>query len=148
MFVRLQSEIFNAGDELNAFTAQQHQLGAVATFTGLVRSTDEHPIDSLTLEHYPPLAQKQLEDIALDAIARFELIDVGIIHRFGEMKPADPIVQVMAISLHRQAAFDAASYVMDYLKINAPFWKKEKYAENEAWVDAHIKDDLAINKWK
>lgn len=148
MRVCLQQEPFDPGGETNAFLERAAGAGAAVSFTGLVRSTPTDPIHSLTLEHYPELAQRQLERLASDAMARFGLLDATIIHRYGTLAPGEPIVQVMALALHRQAAFDGANFIMDTLKTDAPFWKKEMRADGEAWVEARASDDEAAARWK
>lgn len=147
MSVRLQSAPFDPGAEANAFLARVDGGGAAVTFTGLVRSTPQDPVSSLTLEHYPELAQKQLEALRDKAVSRFGLLDAEIIHRFGTLFPSDPIVQVMTLALHRQAAFDGANFLMDTLKTTAPFWKKEERPQGAAWVDARDSDDEATSRW-
>ena len=148
MFVRLQSEPFDPGAEANAFLKGREAAGAFVSFVGTVRSTPENPIETLTLEHYPALAQKQITRFADKAMARFDLIDIGVIHRFGTMAPGDVIVIVLALSAHRQAAFDGANYVMDWLKTDAPFWKRETGPDGESWVAAKDVDDAAREKWR
>jgi molybdopterin synthase catalytic subunit len=148
MFVRLQSEPFDPGVETNAFLKDRETAGALVSFVGTVRSTPERPITSMTLEHYPALAQKQITRFAKDALDRFGLIDIGVIHRFGTMRPGEVIVIVLALSAHRQAAFDGASYVMDWLKTDAPFWKRETGPNGATWVAAKAEDEDARNKWK
>ncbi len=106
----------------------------MVSFVGTVRSTPEVPVESLTLEHYPALAQKQIERFADEAVTRFGLVDLGVIHRFGTLRPGEVIVMVLALAGHRQAAFDGASYVMDWLKTDAPFWKRETGPEGARWV--------------
>ncbi len=146
--VKLQSEIFNPGDESNQFIKQADGGGAAVTFTGLVRSLADNPIKKMTLEHYPALAQKQLENMAQTALERFGLIKVKVIHRYGAMYPNEPIVQVMSLSAHRQAAFDGANFIMDWLKTDAPFWKFEEGENGAEWVAAKTVDDNAKDKWK
>ncbi|MBU1175882.1 MAG: molybdenum cofactor biosynthesis protein MoaE [Alphaproteobacteria bacterium] len=148
MFVRLQSEPFDPGAETNAFLAGRAEAGALASFVGTVRSTPERPIRTMTLEYYPALAQKQITRFAQEAIDRFGLIDIGVVHRFGTMRPGEPIVIVLALSAHRQAAFDGAAYVMDWLKTDAPFWKREIGPDGEAWVAAKDEDDAARDRWR
>lgn len=145
--VTIQADIFDAGALVNQFTQNMPEAGAVATFTGLVRSTPHKPIDALSLEHHPTMAQKQIERFAQEAMDRFDLIAIHVVHRFGEMKVGEPIVQVMAASSHRQAAFDGANYVMDWLKTDAPFWKKEIGPHGTDWVDARDTDETAKQKW-
>lgn len=148
MFVRLQHEPFDPGAETNAFLKGRGDTGALVTFTGTVRSTPDKPVETLTLEHYPELAQRQIEKIAAAALERFALADVGVIHRFGAMRRGEVIVIVMALAAHRQAAFDGANYVMDYLKTDAPFWKQEQRPEGTDWVDAREADDNARDRWE
>lgn len=148
MRVRLQAEPFDPGAESNSFIARTEGAGASVTFTGLVRSTPDDPVEELTLEHYPELARRQLEKLALAAVARFGLVDADIIHRFGTLRPGEPIVQVMTLAPHRQAAFEGASFIMDTLKTDAPFWKKERRGEREDWVEARASDDEAAARWK
>lgn len=147
MFVRLQTEPFDAGTETNAFLDGRTAAGGLVTFVGTVRSTPNNPVDVLTLEHYPAMAQAQIERFARAAMERFDLIDIGVIHRFGALPKGDVIVMVLALSEHRQAAFDGANYVMDWLKTDAPFWKRETGPEGEKWVDARHSDDAARDRW-
>lgn len=148
MFVRLQSEPFDPGAEINAFLAGREDTGALVSFTGTVRSTPDRPVETLTLEHYPGLAEQRIEAIATEAMGRFDLTDLGIIHRFGSLSRGEPIVLAMALAAHRQSAFDAANYVMDFLKTDAPFWKKEAGPDGEKWVVARAEDDAARARWK
>lgn len=148
MFVRLQAEPFDPGSEITQFLNGRADTGALVTFTGTVRSTPDKPVETLTLEHYPALAEKQIARFAEEAMSRFALADIGVIHRFGEMKRGDVIVMVLALSAHRQAAFDGANYVMDWLKTDAPFWKREAGPDGEAWVEAKAADDSAKTKWQ
>jgi molybdopterin synthase catalytic subunit len=147
MSVTLQSKPFDPGALFNTFLKASHGVGAAVTFTGLVRSTANDPITSMTLEHYPALAQRQLEDLRAMAIKRFELLDAQIIHRFGKLYPGEPIVQVMTLAPHRQAAFDGANFIMDTLKTTAPFWKKEEGPDGTKWVEAKESDDKATARW-
>ncbi len=149
--VRLQKEIFDPGQENAAFlkaTNKTGAAGAMVTFTGLVRSSPQAPIISLTLEHYPPLAQAQLERFAQTALERFGLLALSLIHRFGAMKPGEPIVQVMSLASHRRAAFAGNEFVMDFLKTDAPFWKKELSENGQSWVAAKTDDDKARARWQ
>jgi len=145
--IRLQEQAFDPGAETNAFRRGTTGSGAMVTFTGLVRSTAEAPIETLTLEHYPELAEAQLTDIATRAAGRFGLSAVSVIHRYGTMRPDEVIVQVMTLAPHRRAAFEGAEYVMDYLKTDAPFWKKETTPEGSRWIGATSADDKARNRW-
>ena len=147
MGVRVQERAFDAGAELNAFSELNEGAGAVVTFTGLVRSTASDPIESLTLECYPELALNQIGAITAEAHARFGLLDEMVIHRYGVLKPGEPIVQVMTLAPHREAAFEAAQFLMDYLKTDAPFWKKEAAGGETRWVEARGEDDEARARW-
>jgi len=152
--IRLQREIFDPGAESNAFLQAANSAnatnaaGAAVTFTGLVRSLPDEPIISLTLEHYEPLARRQLSRIADDAVERFDLLAITIIHRFGHMLPGQPIVQVMTLGAHRRAAFEGAEFVMDFLKSDAPFWKKQLSKTGQTWVEATSADDRARDRWQ
>lgn len=151
---------FNVDEEVNQVLKGRRDIGAVVTFTGLVREMTKSengplPIISMTLEHYPSMTEKALTDIANSAMDRWPLDECMIIHRVGQLKPADRIVMVATFSSHRGAAFAAAEYIMDYLKTKAPFWKKEALKSNdknpesnqEKWVDARDSDDDALKKW-
>lgn len=147
MSVRLQQAPFDPGAEANTFLDASAGAGAAVTFTGLVRSRPDDPVSSLTLETYPELAVAQIGKAIAEAVTRFGLIKATVIHRHGRLRPGEPIVQVMALAPHRQAAFDGASFLMDYLKTDAPFWKKEATPDGERWVDAKQADDEARAKW-
>jgi molybdopterin synthase catalytic subunit len=148
MWVRIQQEPFDPGALSNQFFNADGAFGASVTFTGWVRSTLDKPIEALILEHHPSMAQKQIERFAREALERFELNDIAVVHRFGELKVGEVIVQVMAAAPHRQAAFDGANYVMDWLKTDAPFWKKEVTSKGADWVSHRAADDLARERWK
>lgn len=147
MGVTLQSEPFDPGTLFNVFLTTSRGAGAAVTFTGLVRSTSDDPIISMTLEHYPALAQRQLETLREQAVERFSLLDAEIIHRFGKLYPGEPIVQVMTLAPHRQTAFDGANFIMDTLKTTAPFWKKEEGPHGARWVEAKDSDEAATTRW-
>lgn len=147
MSIRIQEAAFDPGAELNAFAELTEGAGAVVTFTGIVRSAPGDPIATLTLECYPELALNQIGTIVAEAHSRFALLDEIVIHRYGTLKPGEPIVQVMTLAPHRQAAFEAAQFLMDYLKTDAPFWKKEATSSGEHWVDAKDADDEAKARW-
>jgi molybdopterin synthase catalytic subunit len=138
---------FDPGALLTEFQANQPDAGAAVTFTGIVRSTPEHPINALLLECYPDLAHNEIATIRDGALARFGLIDAAILHRYGRLVPGEPIMQVMTLAHHRQAAFDGAQYLMDYLKTDAPFWKQEENASGTEWVEAKPADDAARDRW-
>jgi len=148
VLVRLQADPFDPGEETNDFLSDLAGDGAAVTFTGLVRSTPEHPVDLLVLEHYGPLAEKQMRNIAEEAARRFGLSAITIIHRYGEMIPNEPIVQVMAASPHREAAFQGAGFVMDWLKTDAPFWKREDGPDGSVWVETRDQDENARKFWE
>lgn len=147
MSIRLQHAAFDPGGETNAFLAQAGGAGAAVTFTGLVRSRPDDPIGTLTLECYEDLAQNQIAQMVARATARFELIKVAVIHRYGALQPGEPIVQVMTLAPHREAAFKGAEFLMDFLKTDAPFWKKETTPAGERWVEATAEDDSARDRW-
>lgn len=125
MAILIQTEPFDPGDEFNTFLANSDSAGGGVTFTGLVRSDPHDPITALTLECYPELARNQIATIEAEAVARFGLIRVTIIHRYGRLLPNEPIVQVMTLATHRATAFEGAQFLMDYLKTDAPFWKRK-----------------------
>lgn len=147
MSVRLQEASFDPGAESNAFLAASAGAGAAVTFTGLVRSRPDDPVSTLTLECYPELAEVQIGRAIAEAVVRFGLIKASVIHRYGQLHPGEPIVQVMTLSPHREAAFQGAEFLMDYLKTDAPFWKKEATPDGDRWVDAKQADDEARAKW-
>jgi molybdopterin synthase catalytic subunit len=146
--VRVQSGDFDAGVEMARLRAGDARVGAVATFVVTVRDmNDASQVSTLTLEHYPGMTEKALEDIVAQARARFDVYDVLIIHRVGELKPTDQIVLVVVTSAHRGDAFDACRFLMDYLKTRAPFWKKEQTPQGARWVEARASDDEAAARW-
>lgn len=149
MAVRLQSEPFDLGAEVARLSAGREGVGAVVTFTGLCRDRADSgaPLEALILEHYPEMAQEELERIEADARARWPLVDALLVHRHGRIRPGEPIVLVATLSAHRAAAFAAAEFLMDYLKTSAPFWKQEETAEGVDWVAAKASDDTATRRW-
>jgi len=149
MAVRVQQEDFDAGVEIARLRANNPQIGAVASFIGIVRDSNEGAaVGSITLEHYPGMTEKSLASIAEQAKARWRLEDVLIIHRIGTLAPTDQIVLVVTTSSHRGDAFAACQFVMDYLKTEAPFWKKEATNSGTRWVDARDSDTQARERWK
>jgi molybdopterin synthase catalytic subunit len=148
MTVRVETAPFDPGAETNRFLKETAGAGAAVTFTGLVRSQPDAPVATLTLECYPELALNQIESIVAQAVERFGLLRADVIHRYGTLRPSEPIVQVMTLASHRQAAFAAAEYLMDYLKTDAPFWKKEATATGEHWVEPRDVDSAAKNRWR
>jgi molybdopterin synthase catalytic subunit len=150
MSVRVQTEDFDIGAEVRALLGDGSDAGGIVTFTGTVRGTakDGSAITEMSLEHYPGMTERELERIEADAHARWPLLATLIVHRVGPLKPGENIVLVIAVSKHRHAAFDAASFLMDYLKTDAPFWKKETGADGVGhWVDARESDDAARERW-
>lgn len=149
MTVRVQTEDFNLGAELSKLRYANANIGALVSFVGQVRdSNDGDAINTLTLEHYPVMTQKSLEAIENEAKKRWQLIDTLIIHRFGTLKPQDQIVLVAITCSHRGDAFKACEFIMDFLKTSAPFWKKEATNQGESWVEAKVSDDQAKARWK
>jgi molybdopterin synthase catalytic subunit len=146
--VRIQSGDFDISKEINALTSGRVDIGAVASFTGLCRDEGGR-LSALELEHYPGMAERAIRAIAEDAVQRFNLTGITAIHRFGKIAPGGNIVLVIATAPHRQAAFDGASFLMDYLKTDAPFWKKEHLKDGGAgeWVSAKDADDKAKLRW-
>ena len=147
--VRVQSEDFDTGRELEALTRGRKDVGALASFTGLVRDTNDAAlIGGMTLEHYPGMTEKALEEICAEAHRRWELLDTLVIHRVGDLRPGDRIVLVGVTSAHRGEAFAACEFIMDYLKTRAPFWKKESTERGGRWVEARESDENAAQRWK
>ena len=144
--VRVQSEAFDAGAELNAFFAGHTGVGAVVSFTGIVRDVDGS-LQEMMIEHYPGMTEKAIGKIVDEAVARWSLTDALVIHRYGALKTGEQIMMVATASAHRAAAFEAADFLMDYLKSRAPFWKKEVTEEGAAWVAAKDEDEDALGRW-
>ena len=147
--VSVQTGDFDIAAEIDALTRQDRNIGAVVSFTGLVREmTGQGAISTMELEHYPGMTERALAEIVAAAQARWPLQGVRIIHRHGPLAPGDRIVLVLTASHHRQAAFEAAEFLMDYLKTRAPFWKKEDGPVGAKWVDARESDDDAMDRWQ
>ena len=147
MRVVVQSEPFDFAAEVERFGAARNDMGAIVTFTGVVRDTEAGDLDAMEIEHYPGMTQKALEKIATEASNRWDLGDVLIIHRHGRLEPGEKIMMVATSSPHRKDAFEAADFLMDYLKSRAPFWKKEHSGSDANWVDAKSSDEDALNRW-
>lgn len=146
--IRLQREAFDVAAETAKMTRARTDIGAVVTFTGLCRADENGaPIAALTLEHYPGMAEAEIVRHVDDAYARWPLLGVTVIHRYGRITPGEAIVMVATASSHREAAFAAASFIMDYLKTNAPFWKQVESVEGKAWVGAKASDEAAAHRW-
>jgi molybdopterin synthase catalytic subunit len=147
--VRVQDEDFDTAVELEALTRGRTDVGAVASFTGLVRaSNDGSAVTGMTLEHYPGMTERALEEICREAQGRWDLIDTLVIHRVGPLAPGERIVLVGVSSAHRGEAFAACEFIMDYLKTRAPFWKREETPAGSRWVEARESDEEAARNWK
>ena len=146
--VRLQREPFDAGAEAAKLARGRDDVGALITFTGICRGTENgEPIAALTLEHYPDMAEVEIARHASEAASRWPLLGVTVIHRYGRIEPGENIVLVVTASSHREAAFAAAEFLMDYLKTRAPFWKQVEYADGANWVDAKTSDHTLADRW-
>ena len=146
--IRLQRESFDIAAEVAKLTGGRADIGAVVTFTGVCRADENgKPIAALTLEHYPGMAETEIARHVEEAHARWPLLGTTVIHRHGRIIPGEVIVLVVTVSSHRAAAFAAASFLMDYLKTRAPFWKRVETADGTSWVDAKAADDAAAERW-
>jgi molybdopterin synthase catalytic subunit len=146
--VRIQEADFDIAREIAALTADRTDIGAVVSFSGICRGSENgETIAALTLEHYPGMAEAEIRRHADEAMARWPLTGVSVIHRVGRITSGENIVLVLTASQHRQAAFHAAEFLMDYLKASAPFWKREESAVGGNWVEAHARDDAAASRW-
>ncbi len=146
--IRVQEQDFDIGAEMGALRKDRTDIGAIVAFAGLVRDhASGGAITAMTLEHYPGMTEKELARIEAEARARWPLIDCLIVHRIGRLLPGDNIVLVITMSAHREAAFEAAQFLMDWLKTNAPFWKAEQRGGSEHWVQAREADDAAAARW-
>jgi molybdopterin synthase catalytic subunit len=149
MTVRIQTEDFDAGVEIAALRRGNSKVGAVASFIGVCRdANDGDAVSKMTLEHYPGMTEKALEKIIAEAKGRWKVMDVLVVHRVGELKPTDQIVLVVVTGAHRGEAFAACEFIMDYLKTQAPFWKKEQTPQGSRWVEARTSDDEAAQRWE
>ena len=147
MLIRVQQQDFDIAGVNRELCTGRSDIGAIANFIGLVRDLPQNHLQKMTLEHYPGMTEKSLTKIVETAQSRWEILDVAIIHRVGDLKPADQIVLVSVVSAHRKAAFAACEFIMDYLKTDAPFWKKETGEQGESWVEAKASDSEARGKW-
>ncbi|PSL18882.1 molybdenum cofactor biosynthesis protein MoaE [Shimia abyssi] len=147
MRILVQSEPFDLGDEAKKFASGHNNMGAIVTFTGVVRDLARGDLDCMEIEHYPGMTERALEKIAREALARWSLGDVLVIHRHGPLAPGDMIMMVATAAPHRKDAFEAAEYLMDYLKSRAPFWKKEISRDGADWVAAKDEDEDALTRW-
>ncbi|UCV29913.1 molybdopterin synthase catalytic subunit MoaE [Ferribacterium limneticum] len=149
MTIRVQEADFDVGAELAVLRAGDARVGALASFLGLVRDlNDGASVSEMTLEHYPGMTEKALEEIVAEARGRWDIYDALVIHRVGPLKPCDQIVLVAVTSAHRGEAFAACEFIMDYLKTRAPFWKREATPDGGRWVDARETDDSAAMRWQ
>jgi molybdopterin synthase catalytic subunit len=147
-FIRIQDADFDLTTEVKALRKDDPRVGAVVTFLGTVRDmNDGSQVQGMTLEHYPGMTEKSLEEIITQARGRWDLYKTLVIHRVGPLLPEDQIVLVVVTSAHRGEAFAACEFIMDYLKTAAPFWKKEETPEGSKWVDARVTDDTAMARW-
>jgi molybdopterin synthase catalytic subunit len=144
--IRVQAEGFDPGGEMNAFCASLDGAGAVVSFSGLVRDVGGG-LKAMEIEHYPGMTEKALGKIRDEAMGRWDLADALIVHRHGALAPGEVIMMVATAARHRQNAFEAAEFLMDYLKSRAPFWKKERTEEGDAWVAARAEDEDALTRW-
>ena len=149
MKIRVQSDAFDLGVEVDAMRQGRTDIGAIASFVGLARDLNEGSgVAAMTLEHYPGMTEKALAALVDEAKRRWTLLDVTVIHRIGRLLPGDPIVLVAVAGSHRGEAFAACEFIMDFLKTQAPFWKKEETPQGERWVDARASDDAAAERWR
>jgi molybdopterin synthase catalytic subunit len=148
MRVSIQTEDFNLAVEVDALKNNDKRIGAVCTFTGTVRDrNDGLSVSSMELEHYPGMTEKAIEAMIDEALKRFDIFNARVVHRVGLLQPLDQVVMVAVTSAHRGESFKACEFLMDYLKTQAPFWKKEQTPEGSRWVDARVTDDAALAKW-
>jgi molybdopterin synthase catalytic subunit len=146
--IRIQEQDFDIAREIAALSHGRTDIGAVVSFSGICRGSEgEEAIDALTLEHYPGMAEAEIKRHADEAMARWPLEGLTVIHRFGRIEPGQNIVLVLTASQHRQAAFEAAEFLMDYLKTSAPFWKQEESGKGASWIEARAHDDAAARRW-
>ena len=146
--VRVQAEDFDSDAIISDLTEGRKDVGAIVTFYGLVRDMPDQTLQSMTLEHYPAMTEKVITEIVDVAMQRWDIIDVAVVHRIGELKPADRIVLVVTLSAHRKDAFLANEYIMDFLKTRAPFWKKETTAAGDRWLITRESDVQTAAEWK
>ncbi len=147
MKIFVQRENFNIGEETNKFVKAQRNMGAIVTFSGVVRDLDDLPLTFLEIEHYPGMTEKVIGSIMQKAMSRWSLGDSLVIHRFGQLALGDIIMMVATAAAHRKNAFEAAEYLMDFLKSRAPFWKKEITSQAANWVASKEEDEDALNRW-
>ena len=147
MRVSVQEAPFDLGQETSSFATGHSDMGAIVTFTGVVRDLPGNPMQAMEIEHYPGMTEAALREIAEQAIARFSLGDALVIHRYGRLTPGEMIMMVATAARHRKDAFEAAEFLMDYLKSRAPFWKREITGTGADWVAARDEDEDALKRW-
>lgn len=147
MRVSVQESAFDLGGETTTFAQGHSDMGAIVTFTGVVRDLPDDPLQAMEIEHYPGMTEAALQEMAQTAITRFNLGDALVIHRFGTLKPGEMIMMVATAARHRKDAFEAAEFLMDYLKSRAPFWKREITANGADWVSSKDEDEAALARW-
>jgi molybdopterin synthase catalytic subunit len=147
MRISVQEQAFDLGAETSCFAAGHKDMGAIVTFTGIVRDLPDDPLIAMEIEHYPGMTEAALTEIAQTAVDRWSLGDALVIHRHGRLIPGEMIMMVATASRHRKDAFEAAEYLMDYLKSRAPFWKREITAQGKGWVASKSEDEDALKRW-
>lgn len=147
MRISVQEQPFDLGVESAAFACGRKDMGAIVTFTGVVRDLPDDPLEAMEIEHYPGMTEAALSEIATQAVTRFELGDALVIHRYGRLLPGEMIMMVATAARHRKSAFEGAEFLMDYLKSRAPFWKREITAAGADWVASKAVDEDALKRW-
>ncbi|RKT32429.1 molybdopterin synthase subunit MoaE [Roseovarius halotolerans] len=147
MDIRVQEEAFDLGHEARGFAARQAGMGALVTFTGIVRDLEGDDLKAMEIEHYPGMTERAIEKIAEEALSRWNIGDILVIHRYGALEPDEMIMMVATSAPHRADAFQAAEFLMDFLKSRAPFWKKEVTGDGAGWVAAKDADEDALDRW-
>tara|TARA_Y200000002_G_scaffold137078_1_gene113032 strand:- start:137 stop:580 length:444 start_codon:yes stop_codon:yes gene_type:complete len=143
----VQNELFDFSKEVKIFSSKLDNIGALVTFTGIVRGQKSKTLDYMLIEHYPGMTEAQIKLIVEETFKRWKICDALVIHRYGKLEPSEPIMMVAIAAKHRKEAFEAAEYLMDYLKSRAPFWKKEVLNGEEKWVKAESEDEAALSRW-
>lgn len=147
MRVLVQEAPFDLGQETTEFARGHRDMGAIVTFTGVVRDLPDDPLEAMEIEHYPGMTEAALSEFAAQAMTRFDLGDALVIHRFGRLLPGEMIMMVATAARHRKSAFEGAEFLMDYLKSRAPFWKREITAKGSGWVASKSVDEDALKRW-
>ena len=147
MRICIQNELFDFSKEVKIFSSKLDNIGALVTFTGIVRGQKSKTLDYMLIEHYPGMTEAQIKLIVEEAFKRWKICDLLVIHRYGKLEPGEPIMMIATAAQHRKEAFEAAEYLMDYLKSRAPFWKKEILNGEGNWVEAASVDEAALSRW-